>query len=78
MESKKQKDIDTISVSSSGSSVNVDQLWNILPHCSMKQAFLVTCVAFSLMNRGILVSVASFLSFDIEFNFRLSLSVSRN
>ena len=46
---------DAISVSSSSSSVNVDGMWDIISHCSLKQAMLVTCLGFTLMHRGVLV-----------------------
>ena len=60
---KKQEldtDIDTISLSSTCSSVNVDGLWNIVPHCSLRQTGLVICITFTLMQRGILVSLSLF------------------
>ena len=50
------KQADTVSVSSSCSSVNVDGLWKIVPHCSLRQTALVMCVTFTLMQRGIIVS----------------------
>ena len=49
---------DAISVSSSSSSANVDGMWDIISHCSIKQAMLVTCLGFTLMHRGVLVRLA--------------------
>ena len=46
---------DDTSLSSSCSSVNVDGLWDIIPHCSFKQALLVMCLIYTLMQRGVLV-----------------------
>ena len=51
---------DSISLSSSCSSVNVDGLWNLIPHCSTKQALLVMCLIYTLMQRGVLGMYVTF------------------
>ena len=72
-EPKNTMTVNRLSVSSNGSSVNVDGLWNIVPHCSLKQAFLITCVAFSLMNRGVLVSRVT--CFNCGYKVKLDMQV---
>lgn len=40
---------------SSHASVTADDVWDIMPHCSVKQALLITCIVYTLMHRGVLV-----------------------
>ena len=51
---------DPVSLSSTCSSVNVDDLWNFIPHCSSKQALLVMCLIYTLMQRGVLGMYVTF------------------
>ena len=36
-------------------SVTADDVWDVVPNCSIKQALLVTCIVYTLMHRVVLV-----------------------